>query len=514
LKAGEQAAANFANEEALAYFGRALGLVDDTDLRPRFNTLMLRERVYDLLGRRREQRQDLEELVRLAAGFDDSLQLRTQLAIRRMKLEIDEGNYAAAIAGSKAAVKELESDPPTRDRSTDLIVDALWLEARAMFYAGEAVAAGPQLERALELSRAQHYARGEYNTLAQLGLWHWYNGDNDSAIELLQQSLTLIRQAGDIRRELDMLINLGIVSKDMYRFDESFAYYEQAQRITRKIGDRSGEASLLNNMGRVSLVSGDLVNAISCCRSAADLASEVNDPFVQGLAMFNQSEAHRNLGQYQPARQTAIESLRLLRSAGYRLGEADALEMLASIEFASGAHQQALTLAEEAFKIGREISARRVEFSVLIRLGRMHLEMGQIEPAEEVFQMAQSVEDEHQEAALRFELDAGRAGAMLARGDSDSAESAVAVMQDLGRELLQDPPTDRSRVLPLRLYLACIRVMHAAGDPRLKPLIARAQSELQKRCEKISDPGLQPGFLALPEHRAIADYAAGAATSN
>ncbi|HLA06325.1 MAG TPA: adenylate/guanylate cyclase domain-containing protein [Anaerolineales bacterium] len=513
-KSGEQAAASFANDEALAYFTRALNLTPPKGLRGRFEILLNRERVYDLLGKRTEQRQDLTELARLADQFVDAPFLRAKIATRQARLGIDVGDYAAAKSSAQAAIQEIETDAQLRTQAPDLLVDALWLEARAMFYAGQAGAAKPQLERALALSQTYHYVRGEYNALAQLGLWYWYNGDNESAVELLERSLGLIRQAGDIRRELDMLINLGIVAKDMYRFEESLAYYEHAQKIAKRIGDRSGEASLLNNMGRAGFVSGDFVNAISYCARAAGLAAEVSDPFVQGLALYNQSEAYRNLGQYQPARDAAEESLKLLGSAGYRLGEADALENLAQIEFSLGERQHALELAGQALEIGREIAARRVEVSAMIRIGLMSLEMGQIEHAEEVFSKAKGIEEAHKETVPMFELQAGLAAAALARGDSKSVEAALSLVQDLAGEILQEPPTDQSHILPLRLYLTCILVMRTAGDPRSAQMIARSFAELQTRCEKISDVSLRPGYLGIPEHKAISEFANNAATQS
>jgi hypothetical protein len=45
-------------------------------------------------------------------------------------------------------------------------------------------------------------------------------------------------------------------------------------------------------------------------------------------------------------------------------------------------------------------------------------------------------------------------------------------------------------------------------------LIARANAELQARCEKISDGTLCPGYLAIPEHRAISEFAANQASLN
>jgi tetratricopeptide (TPR) repeat protein len=300
------------------------------------------------------------------------------------------------------------------------------------------------------------------------------------------------------------------VTKDLYRFDDSLSYYAHAQRISKKIGDRGGEAVLLNNLGRVSLVSGNFVSAISYCKKSLELAVEVNDLLLQGIAVFNQSEAYRNLGQYQTAGNAAEESLKLLRSAGYRLGEADALENLALIEFALGERQHALELAREALEIGREIAARRVEVSALTRLGLICLEMGQIEKAEEVFNQAMGNEDARKERLLLFELQAGSARAALAHGDSKFVE-ASGLIQDLADEILQEPPTDQSHILPLRLYLTCIQVLQANADPRTRRIVARAHEELQARSEKISDVTLRSGFLAIPEHRAISGFAARAA---
>jgi len=513
-RSGEQAAANFANEEALAYFNRALTLTDGDTARFRFDTLMRRERVYDLLGSRKEQRQDLEELTRLASGFDDSTYLRTQLATRRAKLEIDEGDYSAARAEAQFAIQEIVNDTRIREQSPDLLVDALLLEARAMFLAGQALPAWPQLEKALALAQTHHYARGEYNALAQLGLLNWYNGDNTSAVELLERSLDLIRQAGDIRRELDMLNNLGIVVKDMYRFGDALGYYDRAQKIAKKIGDRSGEASLLNNMGRANFVMGDFVQAVSYCTRAAALAAEVNDPTVQGLALHNQSEAYRELGQYLQAREAAVESVNLLQSAEYRMGEADSLENLALIEFSIGEHQRAFELAQKSLAVSRAISARRVEVSTLTRVGLMRLEVGQIDLAEDVFYTATQIEEEYKEAVPMFELQAGLAAAALARGDSVSAGRAISLVEELIGEILHEPPTDRSHVLPLRLYLTCIRTLHAGSDPRTTPLINRASAELLARCEKISDPSLRAGYLGIPEHQAILEFAANSANKS
>lgn len=505
-KAGDQAAANYANEEALSYFNRALKNLTGEATRAHFDILWKRERIYDLLGKRLEQRQDLETLSRLVDSFEDAPNLRAGLFIRKARLEIDTGDFAAAKTNAQTAIRESSADG---EGSADLIVDALLLEARAMFLAGQAVAAKPQLEDALKRSREHRYLRGEYNALASLGLWNWYNGDNKSAVELMEQSLALIRQAGDIRRESDILNNLGIVSKDMSKFDEALAYYEAAQKIARKIGDRSGEASLLANMGRACLVARDYIQSETYSVQAAQLAAEVNEPAVRGIALHNRSEALRLLGRYAEAKESAEEALKMALASGYKTGEADTLENIAMIEFAQEDHERAMGHAEAALAIAREISSRRVETSVLTRIGMFRLEMGQLDAAQNALSEAEEIGRELNEPIPMFEIQAGLAQVALARGGPDSPERAMARIQALADEILQDPPTQQSLILPMGLYLASIRILLARNDPRVEKIIARANWLMKSRSDRIPDSALRASYLNIPEHCAIAEFAGG-----
>ena len=505
-KAGEQAAGNFANDEALVYFNRALKFADSMPVNFQYDVLLKRERVFDILGRRKEQLKDLDELSRLAKQFDNSVYLKAQLDIRRARLGIDEGDYSAAKTAAQAAIHELNAAPELQDEYPNLLVDALWLQARAMFYAGQAIAAKPFLDTALELAQEHNYIRGEYNTVGQLGLWYWYNNDNETARKMLLQSLDLIRSAGDIRRELDMLINLGVISKDMYLFTEALSCYEQAQKIAKRIGDRTGEATLLNNMGRASLVSGDFVGAIQYCTEAASVAEEVNDTTTQGLAAFNQGDAYRNLGQYQFARDAMNKALGFLQTAGYRRGEADALEYLARIEYSLGNMEQAFSAADRALVIAREIDSKSVEISVMTRIGIICFNTGEIERAKQVFTNASRIEEEYQEPILRYELAAGLAASLLEGEGEDAKDQVAELLEDLIQEILQEPQTEQSHFIPMGLYLICMQAKYFDGDIRLGKLVERTKQELLHRSNKISDPAMRNSYPQIPEHQAINNF--------
>jgi class 3 adenylate cyclase/tetratricopeptide (TPR) repeat protein len=501
-KAGEQAAASFANDEALTYFNRALDLTAG-DTRERLAVLLKRERVYDLLGKRAEQRADLAELTRLAGQFDNAPFLRAQTATRQAQLEIDVGDYAAAQAQAQAVIQAIETEANLRSQSPDLLVDALLLEARAMFLAGQVIAARPQLEAALTLARERHYLRGEYNALAQLGLLNWQAGDYNAAANLMELALQQIRQAGDVRRELEILNNLGIVAETRARYAAAIGYYEQAQQIARKIGDRSGEATLLTNMGSTSLTSGEFVQAGLYSEQAAAMAAEVNEPTLQGIALTNRGEVYRELGQYGPALATAAQALTLVRAKGYRRGEAIVLWNMGLIEFSLSRFEQALETTQAALAITREIGARSTEASVLLHLSVIHTAIDQCAEAEQALNAARDIVYELGEELPRLEVQAALANLTLERGGNEAAEQALTHLNELAPLLLQQPPHDAARFLPMRVYLTSSRVLLAGRDPRAGALIERSVAELRARSEKITDAVLRREYLNVPEHRAI-----------
>ncbi len=512
FKAGEQAAASYANDEALVYFNRALDLTPETETRARFDTLSKRERVFDLQGKRLEQRLDLAKLTQLAGQLDDAPVLRAQIAIRQAKLEIDVGDLAAAMSSARAAIQEIEGDAHTHGHAPELLVDALLMEAQAMFSAGQAAATKPQLEDALTLAREHHYVRGEYNSLAQLGLWGWHTGDYNAAADMMEQSLLLIQQASDVRREIEILNNLGIIAKAKSRFSEAISYYERAQKIAHKIGDRSGEATLLNNMGSASLASGDFVQAGFCSEQAAAMAVEVNERTLQGMALTNRGEAYRELGQYRLASITVAQALALFQSSGYRRGEAIALDNIGLVEFALGNYADALQAILAALEMAREIGLRSTEAYSLLHLGLIYTETGQFDAAEHALSAANSIVHDLGDELTMFGVQGALANLVLARGRNGELERARDYLNELLSLLLQEPPNEKTRFLPMWLYLTGIRVLQAHNDPRSAQLIGRADWELRSRSNKITDNSLRFGFLAIPEHSAITALARGFAS--
>jgi predicted ATPase len=132
-QAGDQAAAHFANDDAIGTFGQALELLGRVDQEPvwirdqRYALLLGREAVYALLGQREEQAADLVALARLAEESENDT-WRGEVALRQAAYyEAISEFVSAQMAAHRAATWAEEASEPRQH------IKALIAEARALW---------------------------------------------------------------------------------------------------------------------------------------------------------------------------------------------------------------------------------------------------------------------------------------------------------------------------------------------------------------------------------------------
>ena len=95
---------------------------------------------------------------------------------------------------------------------------------------------------------------------------------------------------------------------------------------------------------------------------------------------------------------------------------------------------------------------------------------------------------------------AGLALLSLVQGD---AAGALAEVEKILAHLAAGGRLDGTEE-PLRISLACHRVLAEAGDPRAAGVLATAHADLSARARRIADPDARQRFLHdVPHHRAI-----------
>jgi tetratricopeptide (TPR) repeat protein len=502
--AGEQAAASYANDAALDFLNRALALTPANATQDRFALLANRERIYDLLGKRALQREDLNALTRLAEAMPGDVLKRAEVGLRRAKLAQSVSDYETAIAEAQAAIGLLEAD---KVDATPLLVDGYLIVARCLSVRGDVAESRQQLEQALEISRRQHYQPGEYRALTFMGTLQLGAGNYPAANDNLEQALRLARANGDARHEEITLSDLGVVATYQKKFSAAIEHYQQAQQIAQQIGDREREAVVITNLGWVSLESGDFPQVKRYSAQAAQLADELNDRKIQGVALINLCEAHWQLGEYVQANARGAQALELFRAIHFRWNEAIILADLGQIALSAGNCEQARQHAEESLAIARTIDSRPAQGTALILVGRALAGLGRLEEAEAAFNEAVNICRGLDDTAGVGAAQVGLASVALAHGELESPGLALAQIEEVLVALLHEPPEALAGMLPLWAYAVCLQVLQVGHDPRGAQLMAVATAKLQARAARISDPAARQSFLLnVPENQAISNF--------
>lgn len=498
--AGAQAAARFANDEALSCFARALQGLPGDDLGARFALLVQRQPILDLLGRHDMRRQEIEALERCAAALPDAAARRSQVATLRARLEIEVGDYAAARAASEAALAALAALPPAHAEADALRVQALQQQVRVMLSTGEAAAARPALDALLALAHERGLAAVRAVALSNLGQVHWHAGEAAAAERCFTEALALARAGHDLRLQLNLLNSLGVVAKSRSRFTEAARGYEEALQIARRIGDRSGEAMLLNNLGSACLAAGRFHEAGRHSELAARMFEQAGESVLHAMALINRAESHREMGQYARAQALSGQALALMRRSGSRPGEALVLENLGLAEAALGRPERARDHLAAAAQLAREIGLPAREASALLHLGQLQTAHGDAAVAADALARAEALARTLGDEPLSLEIDAAQALRLLAQ-QAPPAQALARLQPVLARLLAPRPPGVPGA--PMGLHAAALRVLDACGDARAAALRELSRRELHERAAEIPDASARRDYLEVADHRAV-----------
>ncbi|MGC9349151.1 MAG: BTAD domain-containing putative transcriptional regulator [Anaerolineae bacterium] len=489
-RAGEQAAAQYANAEALRLFTRALALTPEEDDETRWELLSARERVHHWRGNREAQTRDLESLEALA-NHDEDLHKQADVALRRAELAAITYHTTAALEAGRRAldVAEALGDPEIealaylrmgqamtaaaassvqglnylkRALSVAEVAELRRLEAEALYEIGLVRTVNRQAEgrhlirRALAFYREAGDRAGEARALGALASTYPSWGENEEATEIGLRAFAVLREIGDRREEALRLVELGYATKCLGRYGEAMAYLTAARALCREVGESAHEARALVDMGVLFDLLGDYARA----RSAFD----------EALA-------------FSPERAGLVTRVWGLCQMGLLLVHLD------ESEEARACVRRAISLLEAAGEAAARgwLPANRV--LAQIAEGHALLQLGDPVGAITAYHEGLAVERKAGPPGTPSEIRAGLARAYVAQNEMDEALGQVEQIVDyLERGHLQ------GTMEPLRPYLTCHRVLSAVGDPRAAELLAEGYRLMQAWAATIDDEGLRHAY--------------------
>jgi class 3 adenylate cyclase/tetratricopeptide (TPR) repeat protein/ribosomal protein L40E len=459
-RAGQQAAAQFANAEAVNCFSQALKLLEQAKWEmerireERYALLLEREGIHGLLGERQAQTADLNVLKALAEKMDDDRR-RAEVALRHFGYYQAISDYPVALTAAQEAVR--------------------WAEAAS------------DVDQRIE-------------GLIDWGIILWRQGTFEESSDRLDSARALLQEHSNQSLEAKALLNLGIVSYFVGDYQKTLDHWEQALSIRRALGERRGEALCLSNLVAIYDGLGDLAKAKACAQQALATYQTIGDRQGEADALANLAGSLRALGDLTSSRERYEHALDLYRAIGDRKGEALALKTLGLTLHDLGDRDAAGQYCKRALTIEQAIGDRRGEAYSLTYMALTLEGLGELEEAAIAHREALDLRREIGQFALSIDNLAGLARLEMTQGQAAEAleyvEEILAWLAAHGVDGIEDP---------LRVYVTAADILNAAGqEGRAAEALAAAQTLMQDRAARISDEADRSAFLErVPVHHEL-----------
>ncbi len=343
-RAAEYTTGTFANEVGLDYAARALRLAPDDANPLRWRVLAVRERTLDLLGRRAEQKADVEALLALAEVLGDD-RSRAEAAWRHGDIAFRTGDWATCAREARRA-QELAGAADDEE----LVLRAIQRLSTAIAFQGDPAAGRSMAEAALERARALRWLGAQSRLANAVTICANLQGDRVANLQYATLSLSLARQAGDRRIEGLSLYNVGNAYLALGAYPEARRYLEDALRTIRLLGNRETEGVYLSTLSEIAWSQGEDAAALKYARSAVAIAIEVGARYAESNALWSLGNAELALGRYDEAATAFVGSEDVARAIGVSSMVQNAIDGQARVALARGdgagaAHQVARLLA-------------------------------------------------------------------------------------------------------------------------------------------------------------------------
>jgi predicted ATPase/class 3 adenylate cyclase len=412
-QAGEQAAKQYANAEALRYFDRAFALTPATALTKRLPLLLGREGVLNLLGQRSAQAADIATLAQMAATAQDPV-LQAEVALRQAAYALATGAYQSASAyAEQSAIYAAATD--------DLLAEARayhrW--GRAHWQAGDYAAAQPHLAHAWQIAQSQRARSLEAQCLYDLALVDYYQEEFTAAQQRVEEAAHVYATLHDLRGESLCWSLSAILLDSTGDHVGAITPFARALTLCRTIGWRYAEARILAQSGVNYLMLGDLATSRQCHEEALTIFGAIAD---------------------REAMATSLDTIGLILAwQGEQAG-------------AQAHYQQALALHQA-------LKTRRGQGYVLTHLGYTLIALADWQGAAAVLAQALTIRQEGGERGLAIDTLAGCALVALGRGEM---VDALRYVDEILAWLTAHGPA--AVEFPIQVYLICYKILRALGE--------------------------------------------------
>jgi predicted ATPase/class 3 adenylate cyclase len=392
VTAGERAAAQYANEEAVGYFEQAAQQLSvysaaTDNLRWRLSAGL--GDAYRALGQYADSKSVLEIGLSLVESEGLSDRLRAGLYRRlgetsRMQgaMDVAQEHFTTALA-----ILDPPADRETKTEAARILTGIAWVH----FLQGRFDQAREACEASLEYAQSAD----ELNALARaenlLGGVYLRQNEWAAASHHTTRAMILREQTGYTWGVASTLSNLGVLSVRAGQWDKARSFFERSLALRQEMGDVEGMALLHNNLAMLVLDQGDLDLAEHHFRESLEVAEPFKIGFHTANSKMGLARALLKKGESEAAQEILVAGLAQAEAIGSQNIVAEAYRVQAEILLERPALREALVAAERAVSLAADTGDRSLEAAAWRVLSAIELQREDVQAAHEALAQARQV---------------------------------------------------------------------------------------------------------------------------
>ncbi|MCA9965289.1 MAG: AAA family ATPase, partial [Anaerolineales bacterium] len=457
-QAGQIAAEQFANADAITYFNQALAATPPDEIARQFEILLALEKTYDLTGQRGEGQVTLAQLAKLADALANPQQQMTVM-LRQVDLASNLGRFADADQLAEQAIIFAQ----THDLHQQLVL-AHVLRARVLLIQGQPEACEAELQQAQTANQTIQDTRLELNILAIYRNLLEFQGNHQAALELAEQRLRRSRELGFKLQEAKSLMTLGLAHDKLHQYQQAKQCLQESLVLLVALGDRYSEGVCLLNLGNLFIRYGDYAAAQEILHTCLQVSRDVNDQMNEGIVLYN----------------------------------------LGVIAVWQGRYADATAQVSASYAISQQISDREGDAYALTQLGKIHRLQGEYDEAQRCYRLALSLRQEMNQTHFFAENQIGLALLEIATGQ-DPQQNIDAVLA-----VVRADPIISGVDSPFEIYQDLVEALIQQNHPDVSAILLQAHNLLQKQAAQFEDDAMRQSFLEnIPAHRQLVAWFSG-----
>ncbi|MFN8457567.1 MAG: tetratricopeptide repeat-containing sensor histidine kinase [Anaerolineae bacterium] len=307
-------------------------------------------------------------------------------------------------------------------------------EKRSLTLAGAAYALARQQPSDSAILEQLAYS---LTTLAYIN--HYYKADFELALSQALEAVALLEQA---ERAKGLPPALNIAGLSFVRLgdpSEAMEYHLRALKICEAFGDRVNEAEVYNHLAIVYVYWGEHRQALEHFDKSLALHQEAGNQFGQVVTLLNRCMTFKDLGDYQSALLSGLQSLDVLEQLEAKWWPRPmAIANIANVYLELGQTEEAFDYFEQSLALVSHIEDKFTQVYVLLNAARAYYKLADYESARHLLYRGLVIAEESKQKGFQFECHEILANLFRVKGNFKKALAHYEKFHQLNREVFNE----------------------------------------------------------------------------